>query len=110
MYLKYAEIGESEKSLGIVDLMVKKHIDNKAVFSIVDDIQTQYHQKGEKGYKVLKSYSERYDAIEDVYMYMDVDMKVIRELRPTLLELAEEYVRIIEGTTREGRKKHLSIV
>ncbi|CUB09151.1 hypothetical protein COK07_29305 [Bacillus thuringiensis] len=110
MYLKYAEIGESEKSLGIVDMMVKKHIRNKAMFSIVDDIQTQYHQKGEKGYQVLKSYSERFDAIEDIYENMDVDMDLLRELRPILLELAEEYVRIIEGTTREGRKKHLSVV
>lgn len=114
MYLKYAEIGESEKSLDIVDLIVRKYYENVDVRCLLDEICKYYRKGDEESVRALKNFSNNYDMYLNVVTRFGTETnetsKILETLRPELLELANEYVRIIEGTTREGRKKHLRII
>ncbi|NRQ72011.1 hypothetical protein HQK17_28230 [Bacillus cereus] len=114
MYLKYAEVGESELSLELVDHVLKQYKTSFEVMFMFKEVRSLYKKRDKQSLKELKNFSRNFDLYEQAVTHLGtretVGSRILRKSRPTILNLANEYVRIIEGTTREGRKKHLRVM
>ncbi len=114
MYLKYAEIGESETSLDILDYFVRNYMggtqfEKHFFIGMMDTIGTFYKYKDKEALE-LHATEQPYNMMVRIAIYDErLKEKYMKEV-PKFIELSKEYLRIIEGTSKQGRKKHLKVV